>query len=321
MHRIRIALAAAVLGLLSLSAHAAVDSPVRRGFNVAPGGTLYLDTDVGNVHIVTGTGGGVAVAIQRRARSQKELDRVHLSMEQQGNDVHVRNSVEQMSRWFSWGNDLDMTFDVTVPSHYNVELKTSGGNVSVGDLHGFVHARTSGGNVKLARIDGPVDARTSGGDVHLDGSTTNAMLHTSGGSVVVGDINGNLEIRSSGGSLEAHRVNGTVFARTSGGGITIGEARGSIDAETSGGSIHASISAQPHADSRLSTSGGGITIALAPNVRVDLDAHTSGGGVNSDVPITIMGKVSDDALEGKVNGGGPRLVLRSSGGGIHVRKL
>jgi DUF4097 and DUF4098 domain-containing protein YvlB len=303
MQRIRTVLTAALLGFLTVSAHAAIDSPVRRAFNVAPGGTLYLDTDVGNVHVVPGAA-GVVVSVQRRARSQKELDRVHLSMRQEGNDVHVRNEVEQqMSKWFSWGNNLDMTFDVTVPAHYNVELKTSGGNVSVGDLHGFVHARTSGGSVKLAHIDGVVDAHTSGGDVRLDGASGNASLRTSGGSVDVGS------------------VGGTLYARTSGGGITIGEARGAIDAETSGGSIRASLSAQPRGDSRLSTSGGNITVALAPTIGVDLDAHTSGGGVNSDLPITVMGKVSDDSLNGKLNGGGPKLVLRSSGGGIHVRKL
>ncbi len=320
MHRIRIALAAAVLGFLTLSAQAAVDSPVRRTFNVAAGGTLFLDTDVGRVHVMPGAG-GVIVSVQRHAWSQKALDRVHLTMTQQGNDVHVRAEVDSMSRWFSWGNDLDMSFDVTVPARYNVELKTSGGSVSVGDLHGFVHARTSGGSMRLAHIDGPVDAHTSGGDVHLDGASGNAVLHTSGGSVTAGDIGGNVELKSSGGSLHAHRVGGTLLARTSGGSITIDEARNTIDAETSGGSIRASIAAQPRGDSRLSTSGGGIIVFLAPAVAVNLDAHTSGGGVQSDLPITVMGKISDDALSGKVNGGGPRLVLHSSGGGIHVRKL
>jgi hypothetical protein len=320
MHRIRTALAAAFLGLLTLSAHASVDSPVRRTFPVHDGGTLILDTDVGNVHVVPGAG-GVVVNITRHARSQKELDRVHLTLEQQGNDVHVGARYEQMSRWFSWGNDLDMTFDVSVPARYNVELKTAGGSVKVGDLHGFVHARTSGGSVRVAHIDGAVDAHTSGGSVHLDGATGNAVLHTSGGSVVVGDVRGNLEIKSSGGSLNVHRVGGTILARTSGGGITISEALGAIDAESSGGPIHATITGQPRGDSRLSTSGGGITVSLAPRVAVDLDAHSSGGGVNSDVPITVMGKISDDALSGKVNGGGPRLVLRTSGGGIHVGRL
>jgi len=320
MHRTRIALVAAILGLLTLSAQAAVDSPVHRNFNVAAGGTLYVDTDVGSVNVVPGAG-GVVVSVKRHAWSQKALDRVHLTMTQQGNDVHVRAEVESMSRWFSWGNDLDMTFDITVPSRYNVEMKTSGGSVSVGDLHGFVHARTSGGSMRLARIDGPVDAHTSGGDVRLESANGNAVLHTSGGSVTAGDMSGNVELKSSGGSLHARRVGGTLLARTSGGSITIDEAHGSIDAETSGGSIHASMTAQPRGDSRLSTSGGGITIALAPSIAVDLDAHTSGGGVHSDLPITVMGKISDDALNGKVNGGGPRLVLRSSGGGIHVRKL
>src|ERR1044071_236105 len=216
MRRTRIALAAAVLGFLTLSAQAAVDTPGRRTFNVAQGGTLYLDTDVGDVHVVPGAG-GVTVSIRRHARSQKELDRVHLTMEQQGNDVHVRNEVEQMSKWFSWGNDLDMTFDVTVPAHYNVELKTSGGDVRVGALPGFVHAHTSGGGVHLAHIDGPVDAHTSGGDVHLDGASGNAKLHTSGGSVITGDVGGNLEIRSSGGALEAAPVGGPLFPRPPGG--------------------------------------------------------------------------------------------------------
>src|ERR1043166_3721399 len=96
MQRFRTALAAAILGLLTVSAHAAIDSPVRRAFNVAPGGTLYLDTDVGNVHVVPG-GGGVVVSIKRRARNQKALDRVHLTMEQQGNDVRVRNDADRKS--------------------------------------------------------------------------------------------------------------------------------------------------------------------------------------------------------------------------------
>ena len=53
---------------------------------------------------------------------------------------------------------------------------------------------------------------------------------------------------------------------------------------------------------------------------MDLDAHASGGGVSSDVPITVQGKQDEDSLVGKINGGGPKLVLRSSGGGVRVKK-
>lgn len=320
MLRIRIALAAALLGLLTISAKAAIDSPVRRDFNVRDGGTLFVETDLGNVTVTPG-GAGASVVVKRHARTQKILDDIKLSFEQQGNDVHVRVRYDTVSHLFSWGNDVDVSLEIRVPARYNADLATAGGNVTVGDLHGFVHAKTSGGNVRLAHIDGSVEAHTSGGNVHLDGATANAALHTSGGGVVVGDVAGNLEMRSSGGSLEVHRVAGSLLARTSGGGITIGDALGSVDAHTSGGSIHARISGQPRADSRLSSSGGGITLDIADRVAVDLDAHTSGGSVTSDVPVTMQGKFSDGDLIGKINGGGPKLVLRSSGGGIHVRKL
>ena len=81
------------------------------------------------------------------------------------------------------------------------------------------------------------------------------------------------------------------------------------------------LSRQPRADSRLSTSGGGITLQIAPNVSVDLDAHTSGGDVDTEVPVTLLGRQNESSIEGKVNGGGPKLVLRSSGGDIRIRKL
>jgi len=122
-------------------------------------------------------------------------------------------------------------------------------------------------------------------------------------------------------NIEVRRVTGNLLAHTSGGSITIGEAGGTIDAETSGGSIEARLSQQPGGESQLRTSGGGITLSVAGNVAIDVDAHTSGGDIETDVPVTLLGKQSDSTLNGKLNGGGPRVVLRSSGGDIRLRKL
>jgi DUF4097 and DUF4098 domain-containing protein YvlB len=111
-----------------------------------------------------------------------------------------------------------------------------------------------------------------------------------------------------------------VKAHTSGGSIRVEEALAAIDASTSGGSIKANFTVQPKGNTRLSTSGGNVTISLPANVNVDLDAHTSGGDVDSELPVTMVGKHSDDSLVGKINAGGPQLVLRSSGGGITITK-
>jgi len=324
MKRIRYAALAAVLGLLSISAaHAAIESPVHRNFNVRPGGTITIDADLGDIKVTSGAA-NVSIDVIRRAKTSSQskandlFKELNLAFAQQGNDVSVHARYDQPSSWFHWTNDLDVRFVVNVPSQYNVNLKTSGGDISVSDLNGQAKVSTSGGDVSLGHIAGAVDAHTSGGDVSMAGSQTNALLSTSGGDIKVDDASGSLNVKTSGGSIDIRRVQADLKAHTSGGSIEIGDAGGMIDASTSGGSIRAHLSRQPHGDSRLSTSGGGITVSVASNVALDIDAHTSGGDVTADVPVTILGKQEDTTLNGKLNGGGPKLVLRSSGGDIRL---
>jgi DUF4097 and DUF4098 domain-containing protein YvlB len=326
MTRIRTAALAAVLGLASISAaHAAIDSPIHRNFNVHTGGTITIDADLGDIKVTSGAS-NVSVDVIRRAKTSsneranelfKDFD---VQFSQAQNDVHIRARYNHPTSWFHWNNDFEVRFVVNVPAQYNVDLTTSGGDIAVSDLAGRATVRTSGGDVTLGRIDGIVDAHSSGGDVSMAGSRATATLSTSGGDIKVGDAAGSLSAKTSGGSIDIRRATGDLKAHTSGGSIEIGDAGGAIDASTSGGSIKARVSRQPHADSRLSTSGGGITIHVAPNVALDIDAHTSGGDVDSDVPVTIQGKQDDSSLNGKLNGGGPKLVLRSSGGDIRLAR-
>ena len=319
MNRIRTA-TAVVIASFSVAAWAAIESPIHKTFNVAPGGTLTLEADVGDVRVSSG-GTGVTIDVKRRARSEEAMRDFVVTFDQQGNDVAVRAKYDRPSRWFNWSNDVDATFVITVPSQYNLNLSTSGGGIKIGDLQGQVRARTSGGDFDLGNIKGPVDARTSGGDMSITSVRGRLDLNTSGGDIKIGEADGPASAKTSGGSIEVHRVGGDLFAHTSGGSISIDEASGAIDASTSGGSIRARFAQQPRGDSRLATSGGGITVTIAGNVAVDVDAHTSGGDVQTDLPITILGKQSEGDLAGKINGGGPRLVLRSSGGSIKLRRM
>jgi len=316
MHRYRLAALAAFLGLLTLSAHAA--APLHHTFNVAAGGTLTVDADIGSIRVVPGAR-NVDVTVERSG-SESALKDFEVTFDQSGNDVHIRARFDGTRHWFMWGNELDVRFIINVPAQYSADVRTSGGNIDIGDLHGRVMAHTSGGNIAMGRIDGPVDANTSGGGVRLEGSSRNALLKTSGGTIHAGDIAGHLEARTSGGSIDVRHA-GDLFARSSGGGITVGEVGGPIDAQTSGGSIRIALARQPASDSRLSTSGGSIVVSLASNIGVTIDAHTSGGDVETDVPVEMLGKQGDGKLNGKIHGGGPRLELRTSGGDIRVRRL
>ena len=71
---------------------------------------------------------------------------------------------------------------------------------------------------------------------------------------------------------------------------------------------------------QLETSGGSVVLEVDPDVRARLDARASGGNVRTDLPVTVQGEMDRGRLQGEVNGGGPLLTLRSSGGSVSIRK-
>lgn len=308
--------------LLALPAFASEDV-IRKGFNVSEGGTLRISVDTGSVKVVTG-GTGAAVEITRKSRGESGDRRFRdheISVRQEGNDVVITGEHEK--GWnFSWGRDeYRVQWNVRVPSRYNVDVRTSGGSIELADIHGTTLARTSGGSITTGRLNGESHLKTSGGSIEIAGGTASIEADTSGGSITVGDVTGPLDVHTSGGSIRIARAGGELKAHTSGGWIKIEDAAGSVDASTSGGSISAKFTRQPAGDSSLHTSGGSLTVQLAPSVAVDLDAKASGGGVDTDVPVTVVGSMSRGEVKGKINGGGPKLVLRTSGGGIDVGRL
>ncbi|HEX8254619.1 MAG TPA: DUF4097 family beta strand repeat-containing protein [Thermoanaerobaculia bacterium] len=298
------------------------DDILRRGFNVSEGGTLRLHADLGAIKVVSG-GTGVAIEVVRKPRGERGEERMRahrIEFRQSGNDVIIDDELEGRNNWFSWsGERYDVQWNIRVPARYNVDLRTSGSSIDLADIGGTVDARTSGGGIRTGRIANTATLNTSGGSIKVDGANGTVIAHTSGGSIDIGNTTGAVEARTSGGSIRLGRSGGEVVARTSGGGIRIEEAMGTVDATTSGGSIQASIARQPASDSSFSTSGGSITVTLARGIGAELDARASGGGVSSDVPITVQGTQRSGVLQGRINSGGPKLTVRTSGGSIKIK--
>ena len=312
--------------LMTVPAHAGFMDTVVKSFTVGSDGTLSLDSDLGSVSVTSGGRDTVKIVVIREIKSGDKdeiLRNLDMVIEQHGDDVDIRTEYKKINSKFLGlfrNSSLKLKYEITVPEDYNVKLKTAGGSIRVDDLDGLADCRTSGGSIKLGGIGGPVDAHTSGGSITLTGSGGDAALKTSGGKITVGNVDGAVTAKTSGGSIHMERINGSVHARSSGGGITIEDAAGSVDASTSGGSVKASISEQPRGDCRLTTSGGGITITIDPDHHYSIDARTSGGGVSSDVPVTVSGEMKRNRLVADMNGGGPELYLRTSGGGIRIRE-
>lgn len=327
MKRLQYAVLAAGLVLASpLYAKIGVENVLKHSFRVSPGGTAHVATELGSIDVTTHRGNTVEAQVIRRVPGNdrdevaRVLENFEVTFDQKGNDVYV--TARRKNRgWMFRDTRLKVRIMLSVPSSFNVNLRTSGGNISVADLQGEVDVRTSGGNLRLGRIEGQVMARTSGGNIELRESRADADISTSGGNISIGEVEGDLHAHTSGGNIRIKSVGGTLRAETSGGDIDIEDARGRVSASTSGGSVVARIAAQPTGDSRLSTSGGNVVVYLAKNIAVDIRARSSGGSVHSDIPITIIGKVERTSINGKVNGGGPELVLSTSGGAVEIKNL
>jgi len=310
--------------LISAPIYAEDAGLIRKTFDVKPGGRLTIRADRGTITVKTAPTDKVEIEVTREPGSRAAsdiLERHHVTIALDGADVNVKAEMDKGKSSFWRGNDLRVRYNVTVPAKYNVNLKTSGGSISVQDLEGEAKSETSGGGLKFGKIDGPVFGRTSGGSIELTACTRDVDVQTSGGGIHVGDTTGNVMARTSGGSIHIGKTKGSVTAETSGGGIDVNGATGMLNAHTSGGSIHATLSDQPTGECTLETSGGGIEVKVAEKIAVDLDAHTSGGHVNSEIPVLVQGDMKPNHLRTKLNGGGPKLTLGTSGGSIKIRKL
>ncbi len=291
----------------SLSARAGgSDNKITRTFDVGYGGTLTVDTDRGSIEVKTARARQVTVEISlktpfgRTGDIEEILEDFDIEFDHSGKDVTVTLESKHGWDWFGWVKYPRFHFAVTVPEKYNLDLNTAGGSIKIADLEGDVECETSGGSLHISQIKGSIYGRTSGGNITLKGSDGEADLKTSGGGIDIGQVAGHIK------------------AHTSGGSIHVNELQGTIRASTSGGSITATISRQPKSDCSLKTSGGSVTVRLADGIKVDVDAKTSGGSVKCEMPITVQGLPGKNEVQGKINGGGPELYLRSSGGPIRI---
>lgn len=300
-----------VLGVLSQPVFANQEKRIVKTFAVSPGGKLSLESNIGSLQVLPGKSDAVEVVVVQATNSSDEkkfmrlCDRMHLEFSSTNDEVMISGDYDWGNRiWdFNGEQELQVRFIITVPSKFNVDAELTGGDVSIENLEGKMYVKTSGGDLHFSDITGLIRGHTSGGDIDLSGCKVEADLKTSGGDIDALDMEGSLTVITSGGDIE---VAGNI---------------GSLTAVTSGGDIEARFSGKLLSDAELKTSGGDIDVYLGKNVSVDVDAVTRGGDIDTDYPVPDEEELSEGYMKAKINGGGPELQLKTSGGDIGVHKL
>jgi DUF4097 and DUF4098 domain-containing protein YvlB len=241
-------------------------------------------------------------------------DRLELNFENVPGGITVKG--RRRHRFEFFGRNDRIEFDIELPSSTSLDIRTSGGSISVDSIEAGAKLRTSGGSIGIKRLGGALEAETSGGSIDLADVRGDSRVETSGGGITAENLGGSFQADTSGGSIEIQRVHGDVRAHTSGGTVNVGDVGGVLEASTSGGSIHASIPPGNARGGRLRTGGGGIRVMLDPKVALTIDA--SGEGVHTDLPLNVRGEISRHHLHGDLNGGGASLRLSASGGSVRI---
>lgn len=297
------------------AAHAAA---IEHEFEVSAGGLLVIAAERASVD-VRGGSENARVEISRGDDGAAAIE-ADYGIAVERTDAGVELRVAPKERLLPRMSRPSVKIAVWVPRNFRAEVASTGGSVSVASLSGDVAARTSGGSLRLTNLAGAVTGHTSGGSIRHAGTSASANFVTTGGAIDIGEVEGEASAKTTGGSITLASAGGAIAARTSGGSIRIASAGDAIDAKTAG-SIQATFVAQPTVPSGLATTGGSIQVRLAPNVAVDVHAKTSGGRVRLEEGIRVEGEVERRRLSGTINGGGPSLSLRTSGGSIVLQPL
>lgn len=294
-------------------------------YTVDGAGTLTVDADFGSVRVESWPNDEVDVEVEKRRTGISEgsardaFDEIAVDISQRENDVDIR--IDRKSRF---GSDrVSVDIEVKVPESYNLDLKTSGGDIDIGDLQGDVRARTSGGDVTIGRVtEALLQVHTSGGDVSVKEGGAETKVSTSGGDIEIDTARGTVHATTSGGDITIGSTTDKVTAKTSGGDIEIEDARGSVKANTSGGDIRIGGTS---GGVTAKTSGGDITIESASG---EVNVHTSGGDIrieraSGEVDAhTSGGDVIIDSAEGRLKAGtsgGDITISNATGGGVTAK--
>ena len=228
-----------------------------------------------------------------------------------------------------------------------VSAETGGGSIDVGTVSGDLGLHTGGGSITVHHANGKVVAETGGGGIEIQ-SAQGAIIETGGGSIQVRQCNGKVKVSTGGGSVDLSDIGGPAEIDTGGGSIHLTSAKGHVHAETGGGGIELygvpSATAETGAgginvklmntggerhDSDLETGAGDITVYIASDVAVSIRASVEMGNghrITSDFSDIHVSSEGDQwgpktlTAEGKLNGGGPMLKVRTSTGDICFKR-
>ena len=209
----------------------------------------------------------------------------------------------------------DVVIDVTTEGQKRESTGSGGMKRIGGNAGGDVSAEEDHNTVKI-----------NSGLSHF--STIEIKVPLTAATINIGTVNdGRVEVENVSGQLEVSNVNGP---------ITLTNIAGSVVANTVNGDVVVGFrSVDPQAPMAFSTLNGKIDVTFPASLKANVKLKSEKGDVFTDFDVTItkqnptvnktteghMSRITiDDWVLGKINGGGAEIMMKTTYGGVYIRK-
>ncbi len=305
-----------VLGFAVLSATPAValiERRVERSFAAPLRAALKVDSFSGTVRITAQSDADSirvvviqAAAVETEAAMDARLAPLQLDMSLRDGTVEVSARYAKTIAW-SWQNwpPVSLSYDIIVPMRCDVEVTTVAGGIVVGALEGSVVLANQSGSIFTGEIQGPLTARSLAGEIAVTAAQGPIEVSTRSGNISIGRAGGRTQVSSHGGYIEVQRAAGELVLRGNGSSAKVG------------------FAPQMRKNADIELSGGELELVLETNSALTLDVRSSVFGKvegRGELPLAVVaGGLGRSRLEATLNGGGPRITARVSGGNVLMR--
>ena len=159
---------------------------------------ISLDLKSGGAVKITGGSDSKVVRV-RVTENGRECKECNVELEQTAQGIQLRSSRPN-------GAPSQLRFEIEVPSHFDVDVSSAGGEVQIEGVDGSIKGQTESGALNLRRISGEVDMQTKRGDVVLKESYVSGRVASSNGKVLLEDVSGSVKGSAQGGKVTERRV-------------------------------------------------------------------------------------------------------------------
>lgn len=127
-----------------------------------------------------------------------------------------------------------------------------------------------------------------------------------------------VSVRNTNGTVVIAGISGDVRAETTNGGVKGRDLSGRVEATSTNGGVVLDLKAISPGGVRAETTNGGIELQVPADAKADVKASVVNGGISLTGLSLEGGERTRRRVEGRLNGGGPRVEVDTTNGGVRI---